>query len=87
MSALAKFLDVMSAILKKGTIAMYARKSDTNPYERDRVGRILAHKRAVALRVARQFDNPESAMAREVRDILEHMPERAPVGRSRKVGA
>lgn len=43
--------------------------------ERDRVGRIMARERRVALRIARHFDNPESALAAELRDILAHVPE------------
>lgn len=87
MGALRERLDAIAAIAEKGTIAMWKNSGNFSEYERDRVARIMAHKRAVAVRVARQFDDTDSALAREVRDILEHMPERAPVGRSRKVGA
>lgn len=83
MRRLAELLSISA--IAKGTIAMYKHNGSIHPNERDRVGRILAHKRAVAVRVARQFDEPNSALAREVRDILEHMPEH-PV-RVRKVGA
>lgn len=48
--------------------------------ERDRVGRIMARERRVALRVARHFDNPDGGLADELRDILAHVPE--PIERS-----
>jgi len=54
-------------------IAMQQQQSQQG--ERDRIGRILARQSRVAERVARHFDNPESELARELRDILAHVPE------------
>ena len=45
------------------------------PGDRDRVGRIIAREQRVAARIARHFDDTESPLARELRDILAHMPE------------
>jgi len=68
-----KFSDAL-AIAKKGHIAM-SQQVNSQPGERDRVGRIMAREQRVAARVARQFDNPDSRLAQEMRDILLHMPE------------
>lgn len=83
MMSLAKFRGVR-AIVEKGTIAMW-KHNGHGATESDKVGRAIARQSRIAARVARQFDDTDTALAREVRDILEHMPEQ-PV-RTRKVGA
>jgi hypothetical protein len=62
------------AIAKKGHIAM-SQQVNAQPGEQDRVGRIIARDKRVRARIARQFDDPESRLAVELRDILSHMPE------------
>lgn len=69
---------ILSQLIKtKDGIAMSQQNSPQN-FERDRVGRIMARERRVAVRVARHFAEPDSRLAREVIDILARMPEDDP---------